>query len=121
MSTPLSSIGWVTSGALVGSLGAAGLKAGATRLELKFSSLASNWRLALGLGLYLFSTVFFLLGLANGELSVLYPMVSTGYIWTLVWSKALFEETITRTKIGGIALILLGVLLLGIDAGKSGV
>lgn len=121
MSTPLSSIGWVTSGALVGSLGAVGLKAGAARLELKFWAIASNWRLALGLGLYLFSTVFFLLGLANGELSVLYPMVSTGYIWTLLWSRALFEEAITPNKLGGVALILLGVVLLGLDAGKSGV
>lgn len=120
MITPLSSIAWVTSGALVGSLGAAGLKAGASRLELKFYSLVSNWRLALGLGLYLFSTVFFLKGLANGELSVLYPMVSTGYIWTLLWSRAFFSEAITGTKIGGIALILLGVVLLGIDAGKGG-
>lgn len=120
MTTPGSSIAWVTAGALVGSLGAVGLKAGAHRLELRFFSLVTNWRLALGLGLYLFSTVFFLLGLANGELSVLYPMVSTGYIWTLVWSRVMFQESITPAKLGGIALILLGVVLLGLDAGKIG-
>ena len=103
-------------GSVIGSLGAAGLKAGAQSLELNFRSLARNWMLALGLSLYLLSTAFFLLGLAKGELSVLYPMVSVGYICTLVWSKVFFGETITRSKIGGIALILIGVALLGLSA-----
>lgn len=103
-------------GAVIGSLGGAGLKAGAHRLELNFRSLVSNWRLALGLGLYLFSTVFFLLGLAKGELSVLYPMVSVGYIWTLLWSKVFFGERITRSKVAGLVLILIGVALLGLAA-----
>lgn len=116
MNTPVSSIAWVMLGSVIGSLGAAGLKAGAQRLELNFRSLAANWRLAVGLGLYLLSTVFFLLGLAKGELSVLYPMVSVGYIWTLLWSKLFFREPITRSKIGGLALILVGVALLGTGA-----
>ena len=103
-------------GSVIGSLGAAGLKAGAQKLELNFRSLAANWRLAVGLGLYLLSTVFFLLGLAKGELSVLYPMVSVGYIWTLLWSKLFFGEPITRSKIAGLALILVGVALLGSGA-----
>jgi multidrug transporter EmrE-like cation transporter len=116
MSTPVSSIAWVIFGSVVGSLGAAGLKAGAQRLELNFRAVVSNWRLAGGLGLYLLSTAFFIIGLAKGELSVLYPMVSVGYICTLIWSKVLFGEVITRSKIGGIALILVGVALLGLSA-----
>jgi len=116
MNTPLSSIAWVMFGSVIGSLGAVGLKAGAQNLELNVHSLVRNWKLALGLGLYLLSTVFFLLGLAKGELSVLYPMVSVGYICTLFWSKVIFGETITRSKIGGIALILIGVALLGLSA-----
>ena len=114
MTTPVSSMAWVMFGSVVGSLGAAGLKAGAQRLELNFYSLATNWRLASGIGLYLLSTVFFLLGLANGELSVLYPMVSVGYIWSLLWSKLFFSEPITRAKVGALALILGGVALLGV-------
>jgi multidrug transporter EmrE-like cation transporter len=114
MTTPASSVAWVMFGSFIGSLGAVGLKAGAQRLELNFRSLVCNWRLMGGLSLYLFSTVFFLLGLANGELSVLYPMVSVGYICTLFWSKVFFGETITRSKVGGLALILLGVALLGL-------
>ncbi len=116
MNTPLSSIVWVIIGSVVGSLGAVGLKAGAQKLELNFRSVLTNWMLVAGLSLYLLSTVFFLLGLAKGELSVLYPMVSVGYICTLVWSKVFFGEVITMSKIRGIVLILIGVGLLGISA-----
>ncbi len=45
MSTPISSILWVMSGSVIGSLGAVGLKAGAQHLEMDFRSLATNWRL----------------------------------------------------------------------------
>jgi multidrug transporter EmrE-like cation transporter len=107
---------WVISGSIVGSLGAVGLKAGAQHVEMNFRSLATNWRLATGLGLYLLSTVFFIRGLKNGELSLLYPMVSVGYVWTLIWAKVFFGEQITRSKIIGLILILGGVAQLGLDA-----
>ena len=32
------------------------------------------------------------MALKHGELSVLYPMVSLGYVWTLFWSKLFFNE-----------------------------
>jgi multidrug transporter EmrE-like cation transporter len=83
---------------------------------MNFRALASNWRLAAGLGLYLLSTVFFIRGLKTGDLSVLYPMVSVGYIWTLLWAKLFFGEQITRMKITGILIILAGVAQLGLDA-----
>lgn len=118
MSTPLSSILWVISGSVVGSIGAVGLKAGAQRTETNLRSLAANWRLAAGLGLYLLSTVFFIRGLKIGELSVLYPMVSFGYIWTLLWGRLFFREPITRWKLIGIVLILAGVAQLGLDAAR---
>jgi len=35
-------------------------------------------------------------GRAAGELSVLYPMVALGYVWTLIWSRLFFAERITR-------------------------
>jgi len=45
---------------------------------------------------------------------VLYPMVSFGYIWTLLWSRLFFNEPITRQKFGGLALIALGIIVLAI-------
>ena len=120
MTTPISSIVWVITGSVIGSLGGVGLKAGATRLRPNLRAIATNWRLAGGLGLYLLSTVFFLIGVAKGELSILYPMVSVGYICTLFWSKLFFGESITRSKVVGLGFILIGVTLLGLAASGRG-
>ena len=73
MNTPTSSILWVVSGSIIGSLGAVGLKAGAQHLEMNLRSLATNWRLAAGLSLYLLSTAFFIRGLKNGDFGSLIP------------------------------------------------
>jgi drug/metabolite transporter (DMT)-like permease len=114
MTTPFSSMVWVVTGSFIGSLGAVGLKAGAKRLKMNIVSLLTNWRLAAGVVGYLISAVFFIQGVRHGELSVLYPMVSLGYLWTMVWSKLFFGEPITRGKITAIFLILCGCGLIGL-------
>ena len=114
MNTPLSSIVWVSVGAVIGSLGAAGLKAGANQLQFNVRAILTNWKLALGLGLYLISTVFYIKGIAHGEISILFPLVSLGYIWTAIWSKLFFGESMTTAKYAGLALILVGCVLLGL-------
>ncbi len=105
---------WVSVGAVIGSLGAVGLKAGANQLELNVRALLTNWKLGLGLGLYLISTVFYVKGISRGEISILFPLVSLGYVWTAVWSKLFFGESMTRSKYLGLGLILAGCILLGI-------
>lgn len=112
MNTPLKSILLVFAASFIGSFGAVFLKMGAGRLHREISSLLLNWRLAAGIALYLLSFVFYFLGLREGELSVLYPMVALGYIWTMLWSRMFFGEPFSRRKVGGIALILVGVVLL---------
>jgi multidrug transporter EmrE-like cation transporter len=114
VTTPVSSMVWVTVGSFIGSLGAAGLKAGAKHLELNIRALATNWKLAFGLSLYLVSTVFFIKGISHGEISVLFPLVSLGYVWTTLWSKLFFGESMTRVKFAGLGLILTGCALLNI-------
>jgi drug/metabolite transporter (DMT)-like permease len=105
---------WVSVGAVIGSLGAVGLKAGANQLQFNVRALLTNWKLALGLGLYLLSTVFYVKGISHGEISVLFPLVSLGYVWTAIWSKIFFGESMTRAKYAGLALILAGCVLLGL-------
>jgi uncharacterized membrane protein len=114
VSTPFSSIAWVSVGSVIGSLGAVGLKAGASHVQMNVRALATNWRLAVGLSLYLLSTVFFIKGISRGEISVLFPLVSTGYIWTAIWSKLFFGESFTRPKFLGLGLIIIGCVLLGL-------
>ncbi|MBI4874347.1 MAG: EamA family transporter [Acidobacteria bacterium] len=113
MTTPLSSIGLVLVASFIGSFGAVFLKSGADRTRC-VRTLVVNPRLVLGVSLFLLSTVFYLLGIRHGELSVLYPMVSLGYVWTLLWSRLFFKEPFTRDKFAGLGLILLGIVLLNL-------
>ncbi len=117
MSTPLSSILYVFGASFIGSVAAVFLKGGADRLHRKLSSIWSNWRLAAGIGLFVLSSLFYLKGIKQGELTILYPMVSFGYVWTLLWSRIFFREPLTRHKFAGLALIMLGIVLLA--ASKS--
>ena len=109
------SIALVFVASVIGSFGAVFLKKGAARLDGTVWSFL-NSRLVLGVALYLGSSVFYALGLRGGDLSVLYPMVSLGYVWTLLWSRLFFRETFTLQKIAGLALVLLGVIFVGLGS-----
>lgn len=114
MTTPASSIALVLTGSVIGSLGAIFLKSGANLLSRSWTSIVYNWRLALGVVTYLLSSVLFVKGMSNGELSLLFPMVSVGYICTLLWSHLFFQERVTKAKLAGVGLILVGIVFLGL-------
>jgi len=112
MKTPLSSILYVLVGSLIGSIGAVLLKSASSKLARDWRVLIRNWNLAAGVAAYGISSVFFVKGLSEGQLSVLYPMVSVGYICTLFWSKIFFGEELTRSKFAGLGLIIAGIVVL---------
>lgn len=114
MTTPASSIGLVLMASFIGSFGAVFLKSGAVRLHSNLLTLLLNWRLAIGVSFFLISSVIFIIAIKHGELSVLYPMVSLGYVWTMLWSRIFFGEPFTRSKIIGLGMILLGIFCLGL-------
>ena len=112
--TPFSSIAWVLGASFFGSFGALFLKIGAGKLERSVLSVITNWRLLLGVAFYLLSSVLFVLGVRKGELSILYPMVSLGSVWTLFWSRLVLGEPLTRSKFVALGMILCGIALLGL-------
>lgn len=116
MSTPASSIGLVLLASFIGSFGAVFLKSGAGRLHRQWNTLLFNWRLAAGVTAFLVSSVFFVAGVKHGELTVLYPMASLGYFWTLLWSRLFFGEPLTRNKFIGLGMILAGIVCLGLGS-----
>lgn len=115
MTTPASSIALVLVASVIGSVGAVFLKSGALALRPSISSIVLNWRLAVGIATYMLSSVLFVKGMSNGELSILFPMVSLGYICTLAWSRLFFNEVITGAKLLGIGLILVGIVFLSLS------
>jgi drug/metabolite transporter (DMT)-like permease len=112
MKTPLSSILLILTSSLIGSFGAVFLKLGAEHMKGSLRSFVRNYWLAIGVCLYLLSSVFFVMGVAQGELTILYPMVSLGYIWTIIWARLFFREPFTMSKIAGLVMIIFGVALI---------
>ena len=113
-STPLSSMAWVLGASFFGSFGALFLKIGAGKLQKSIVSVAHQLAAGLGIAFYLFSSVLFVLGVRKGELSVLYPMVSLGSVWTLFWARLVLGEPLTRPKFVALGMILCGIALLGL-------
>jgi len=105
----------VLGASVVGSFGAVFLKLGSPKVNKNPLSFL-NPQLALGVFLYLGSSVFYAFGIRGGQLSILYPLVSLGYVWTMVWARIVFKESFTRNKLAGLALILIGVTLVGMGA-----
>ncbi len=112
MTTPLSSILLVLVGSFFGSFGAVFLKLGAEHMKGSIARLLTNYWLATGIAFYLLSSVFYMMGVSQGQLTVLYPMVSLGYIWAILWARLFFKEPFTTAKVGGLALIIVGVSLI---------
>ncbi len=113
--TPVSSMVLILVASIFGSFGAVLLKLGAVELNKGFWHIL-NAKLAAGVAVFLASSYFFVAGIRHGELSVLYPMVSLGYIWTLFWARLFFKEPFTRQKFAGLALIILGVFFVGLGS-----
>jgi|TARA_B100001971_G_C18202692_1_gene545620 multidrug transporter EmrE-like cation transporter len=75
----------------------------------------------LGLGFYGVAAVILLKALKGGELSVLYPIISTSYIWVSLVSPMFFPtDSMNLMKWGGITLIVIGISFIGIGSQKSG-
>jgi multidrug transporter EmrE-like cation transporter len=64
-----------------------------------------------GLACYVISVAVWLVALSRVDVSMAYPMLSLGYVVNAVAAWWLFGEAVGAARFGGIALILLGVLI----------
>jgi uncharacterized membrane protein len=103
--------------AFIGSIGQLYFKQGADNLQFDIRQLLTNYHLIIGLAVYAVSTVLYIYALSKGQLSILYPIIATSYIWTLLFSKIVLKETVTLTGWAGVFFILLGVTLIASQAG----
>ena len=69
--------------------------------------------LLIGFILYGIGAVFMIIAFKFGSLSVLHPMMSIGYVFSLFIGYFMLGEAITLMKVLGILLILLGVAFIG--------
>jgi drug/metabolite transporter (DMT)-like permease len=76
-------------------------------------------QLFFGYCLYAVFTVLFVFALRHGELSVLYPLISLSYVWVTITAVLAFHESVNPFKIIGVAVIILGVAVLGFGGGEG--
>ena len=97
---------------VMGSVASLFLKLGAKHIRLKeLFKILQNWKLILGIVLYILSAVVFIASLRLGELSIVYPLTSISYIFVTILSALVLKERINVYKICGIGFIILGVVL----------
>ncbi len=100
----------------IGAFGALFLKLGAPK-KMTIKYLIRDYKLMLGIILYVISTVPFLVSLKFAPLSVVYPFVSMSYIWIMILSKIFLKENINKFKKWAVALIIIGITLIGLSSG----
>lgn len=85
-----------------------------TRFDLQRFHIAPH---VLGaIGLYVLSSVFFLLSLAGAPISVIIPLTALEYLWIVLLAARFLHERIDGHKITGVVCIVLGVVLVGLGS-----
>ena len=95
--------------AFLGAFGQLFFKLASEDLNFNITSFLFNWKLILGLSLYGISTVLFLFALKQGNLSMLYPIIATSYVWVALFSFVFLGESFPFYRWIGVFLIILGV------------
>ena len=75
-----------------------------------FRELILNPNLYIGGGLYLTSAILNIWILRYLNYSVVLPLTSLTYIWTMLLSYGILKEKISPKKIGGVLMILMGAI-----------
>jgi drug/metabolite transporter (DMT)-like permease len=74
--------------------------------------IATQWPIIGGLACYVISVVVWIVGLSRVDVSIAYPMLSLGYVVNAFLACYLFGEVLTAQRLIGIAIILIGVVVL---------
>ncbi len=100
--------------AFLGAIGQIFFKLGSKNLSFDIRKMMRNYSLIAGLSAYGVSALLFVYALRDGELSVLYPIIATSYIWVNFLAARFLNEGMNAYKWGATLLILAGVFLIGI-------
>lgn len=95
------------------SLGQILIKFGVNKISFDNIFSLLNINLISGILVYVFAGVLFIGVLRKADLSLVYPIVGTSFIWVTILSYYFLNESINALKISGIFVIVLGVALIG--------
>ena len=97
---------------LMGSVASLFLKRASSSDDIK--SMLLNMNLYVGGGLYFLSAIINIWILRYLDYSVVLPLTSLTYVWTMFLSYLILKERITKRKVAGVILILIGAVLVSI-------
>jgi drug/metabolite transporter (DMT)-like permease len=89
------------------------MKIGSAHFSANIGELITNIPLIIGYALYGAFTVLMVVALREGELSMLYPIISLSYVWVTLLSYTWLGEHPNWYKNIGITIIVVGVGILG--------
>jgi len=99
---------------VIGGFGALLFKRSSKDFRLNVIAILKNKSFMLAVFLYLIATVLTIPAMKGNDLSIIYPMTATSYIWVAIFSKIFLKEKIKKTTVLGIVLIILGVVFLSV-------
>jgi drug/metabolite transporter (DMT)-like permease len=72
-----------------------------------------NWYVIIGMALYVIFGLIITFALKHGELSVVYPVISLGFIWVTLASYFWLHETLALQHVAGTLCIVAGISIIG--------
>ena len=119
MATKLWAMGIILFSTLLTSTAQLFYKFGAGKLSLDIISLITNYELIMGMVLYAIGGILLILSFRGGEVSVLYPIFATSYIWVSFLSIYFLGEIMNLYKWIGVAAIVIGIVSIGFGSKKT--
>ena len=121
MATKLWAIGVVLFCTLLTSTAQIFYKWGVEKLSWNILSIITNVSLLMGMLLYAVGGILLILSFRGGEVSVLYPIIATSYIWVSFLSIYYLNEVMNLFKWVGVFIIMAGIILIGLGNKKADV
>ena len=88
-------------------------KKGSATLAFNILSIITNYYLIGGILLYVVGGTLLIISFRGGEVSVLYPIIATSYIWVSLLSVKFLGEQMNDFKWLGVAAIIAGIASIG--------
>jgi multidrug transporter EmrE-like cation transporter len=82
--------------------------------DLALKAITSPW-VIIGLGVYVCGVVCWTIALSQRDLSFVYPFSSLSYAGIMLGSYFLFKERISRVRLLGIGVIIVGLLIISLS------
>lgn len=92
------------------------LKKGSAVLDFDIAGILANYYLIGGILLYVVGGALLILSFKGGEVSVLYPIIATSYIWVSLLSIVFLKESMNLFKSFGILMIIAGIASIGLGS-----